>query len=82
MPESQRIFFDTNEGSHEQGYSLILPQSKLDLEALGTELREGVIVTLHMPAELEVLAMLRFDPDDEVWVGHPIGKSIRFIDQG
>ena len=57
-----RVFFDTNDGTMEQGYWLGFSRSQNDLKALGDELREGITVTIYMPDELEMTATLTFDP--------------------
>jgi hypothetical protein len=75
-----KVFFDTNDGSHEQGYWLGLEKSRKDLGALGAELREGATVTIYMPEELEMTATLRFDTVDDVWWADPVEGSIRYLD--
>jgi hypothetical protein len=75
-----RVFFDTNEGSVEHGYWLGFDQSRNDLEKLGAELREGTMVTLYMPDELELTATLRFDQKQKVWWADPIADAITYLD--
>jgi hypothetical protein len=75
-----RIFFDSNEGTHEHGYWLNLSKSRRDLERLGDQLREGLHVLLHMPDEFEVEAVLRFDIQSDHWVGMPVAGTLRYLD--
>lgn len=67
----------------EHGYHLIFENSKADLAALGGELREGLLVQLYMPDELEVLATLSFEKDGpfgESWIGKPIEETLVPLD--
>lgn len=73
-----RIFFDSNVGTHGDGYRLVLGQSISDLHALGDELRDDKVVAIYMPDELEMLATLRFAASDYIWIAHPIAGSIRY----
>jgi hypothetical protein len=75
-----RVFFDTNDGTPEDGYCLGFDQSRNDLEALGDDLRDGTKVTLYMPDELEMTATLRFDPTEKVWWADPIDGVITHLD--
>ena len=75
-----RVFFDTNDGSMEHGFWLGLDQSRQDLDALGTALREGEAVTIYMPNELEMTAILRFDADGEVWWADPVADTLTYLD--
>jgi len=76
----RRVFFDTNDGSMEFGYWLGFDQSRKDLKALGTALREGVTVRIYMPDELEMTATLRFDTNEEVWWADPVADTITYLD--
>lgn len=75
-----KVFFDTNEGSLEHGYWLGFDQSRKELEALDSALREGTIVTIYMPHELELTATLRVDPNHEVWWADPVSDTIAYLD--
>ena len=75
-----RIFFDSNEGTLQNGYWLNLPTSRRDLEKLGEQLREGLHVLLHMPTEFEVEAVLTFDREFNLWVGMPVASTLRYLD--
>ena len=75
-----RVFFDTNDGSMEQGYWLGFEQSRNDLGALGGALRPGTIVTIYMPDELEMAATLRFDDTEKVWWADPVGDTVTYLD--
>lgn len=75
-----KVFFDTNDGSMEHGYRLGFDQSRKDLDALGTALRQGTAVTLYMPDELEMTATLRFDANEKVWWADPVVDTITYLD--
>ena len=75
-----RVFFDTNDGTMEDGYWLGFDQSWTDLQALGDELREGTRVTIYMPDELEMTATLRFDASEKVWWAKPVEGTIAYLD--
>ena len=64
----------------EHGYWLGFDQSLKDLEALGTELRQGTAVTIYMPDELEMTATLRFEAKAKVWWGDPVADTIMYLD--
>ena len=76
-----RVFFDTNEGSHQGGYRLFLDQSKSDLAALKDRLRPGQKVVIYMPGELEMAAKLRFEQANDgwgpCWMADPIEGTIK-----
>jgi hypothetical protein len=78
--ELPRIFFDTNEGTHAQGYELSLPHSLAALAALGDRLQAGLEVIIYMPDELEMRAILSFGVEQQVWIARPIEGSIRYLD--
>ena len=75
-----RIFFDTNEGTHDHGYELRLPLSLADLTAIRDRLRDGLEVIIYMPDELEMRAILNFAVEQQVWIASPINGSIRYLD--
>ena len=70
------IFFDTNVGDHDDGYRLILDQSRKDLAALGKRPRDGKEVLIRMPDELEMVAKLRFEEADASWEAHWVADSL------
>jgi hypothetical protein len=74
------VFFDANDGSMEHGYWLGFDQSRQDLDALGTALCQGATVTIYMPDELEMTAILRFDSDEEVWWADPVADTTTYLD--
>jgi hypothetical protein len=75
-----RIFFDTNEGTHDHGYELSLPLSLAGLAAISDQLRDGLQVLIYMPDELEMRAILNFAVKQQVWIARPIEGSIRYLD--
>jgi hypothetical protein len=83
-----RIFFDTNEGTHAQGYLLVLPLSLRDLAAIH-DLHEGQEVLLYMPNDLEMRAHIRlmapaecaaWNAADGSWIAEPIPGTVRHCD--
>ena len=68
-----RIFFDSNSGDEVSGYVLAFELSKQDIRKMRSRVRDGAIVLLYMPDELEVEARLKFDHDMKCWRGIPIG---------
>ncbi|WP_294040509.1 hypothetical protein [Sphingomonas sp.] len=77
------MFFDANDGTMEHGYWLIFEQSKADLAALGGALRDGLLVQLYSPNEIEVQAILRFEWDSHrggMWIGQPIEETLVLLD--
>jgi hypothetical protein len=75
-----RVFFDTNDGSVDEGYRLGFERSRKDLAALGADLRPGMAVIIYMPNELEMTATLRFDAGEGVWWAEPVPGSIKHLD--
>ena len=75
-----RVFFDANDGSMEHGYWLGFDQSRKDLEALGTALRQGMAVTIYTPHEVEMTAILRFDRDEQVWWADAVADTVTYLD--
>ncbi|HEX5183398.1 MAG TPA: hypothetical protein VFW19_09640 [Allosphingosinicella sp.] len=79
-----RIFFDSNVGSHANGYWLVLDLSLRDLAAI-PDLRDGMEVILHMPDELEMRATLRRGGLEDsrpwdfggFWIADPIEGTVR-----
>ncbi len=76
-----RVYFDTNDAAGMvDGYWLGLAQSRKDLEAIGDDLRDGLRVTIYMPNELEMDAILRFDATDAVWCAELIEGTVVYLD--
>ena len=75
-----RVFFDTNDGTMYGGYRLGFDQSRNDLEAIGNDLRDGTKVTIYMPDELEMTAVLRLDETENVWWADPIDGTTKYLD--
>ena len=85
-----RVFFDSNEGTHAQGYFLYLPLSLRELAAI-EDLKEGLEVMLYMPEELEMRALLRRMTPAEcaenhvaigTWLAEPIVGTARHQAKG
>jgi hypothetical protein len=66
-----RVFFDANSGSYEGGYYLCFDLSKQDINAMGSALNEGQLVTLYDTDELEFRAYLSYDTEYNCWLGIP-----------
>lgn len=71
-----RIYFDTNDGNLEEGYSLNINGSKTDLARIGDELCDGLKVIIYMTNEIEMEAVLKFDNDHGYWKAMPIKGTI------
>jgi hypothetical protein len=69
-----RVFFDTNAGTMESGFVLWFDQSRRDIETINPEDRDGASVTLYMPDEIEMAAVLRYDSSLGCWRGFPAGE--------
>jgi hypothetical protein len=79
ISKAPRIFFDTNEGSQEGGYRLELDRSKMDIDAIGPAITEGVEVIIYMPNELEMAATLS-QHENGFWLAMPIPGTIKYLD--
>lgn len=75
-----RIFFDANDGTMESGYWLDFEQSLEDIANIGKVLHEGMHVIIYQPQELEMEAIIRFDEENNCWIGIPIRGTIRHLD--
>ncbi len=75
-----RVSFDTNEGSHDIGYWLHLPNSLLDIASIGNNIHDGLHVIIYMPDELEMEAVLKFDKEGGFWKAIPIPDTIKHLD--
>jgi hypothetical protein len=80
MRKLSRVFFDTNEGGHDEGYSLCLPSSKADLADLEGGPAEGAHVLIYMPHELEMEATLHWAEALGYWVALPVAGTIQYLD--
>ena len=64
----------------ELGYWLTFDQSRKDLDAMGAALRQGEAVTIYMPNELEMTAILRFDAEEKIWWADPVADTTTYLD--
>lgn len=69
-----RIFFDTNAGTKREGYILWFEKSREDIERISPEERDGALVILYMPNELELEAYLKRDEEAGFWRGIPVSR--------
>jgi hypothetical protein len=73
-----RIYFDSNNSSpHHDGYPLSLPAAKEDLARIPGGPRQGMRVVIYMTGELEMEAVLSFDPKWQVWMAVPIAGTTK-----
>jgi hypothetical protein len=72
-----RIMFDTNDGNSQFGYELKFADSLKDIAAIGNDLRDGLRVIIYMPRELEMEAVLKFDPMAGIWLGIPVAGTTK-----
>jgi DNA-binding MarR family transcriptional regulator len=69
--------FDSNDAVDNDVYWLGFTRSREDLAAIGGELREGLRVVIYMTDELEMEALLAFDPDRRVWLARGERGTVR-----
>lgn len=74
-----RVYFDTNNKSEEGGYLLCLERSRKDLLCFQQELRDGLMVTLYMPNELEMTARLYFSDSESFWRAEGLEETVVFL---
>jgi hypothetical protein len=76
-----RVYFDTNDAIDPRNdlYWLGLNQSKLDLEAMGDDLKEGTRVVIYMTNELEMEAVLEFI-GRRGWAARGEPSTIKYLD--
>ncbi len=69
-----RIYFDLHEGPGDfpgdRRYTLWLSNSLKDIAPIASELRDGLRVVIYMTGELEMEAVLEFDPKHGTWMAH------------
>jgi len=71
-----RIYFDGNEGDNDGRYDLGIPGSPRDIEPLADQLTNGLHVILYDNEELEVEAILEFEPKYSVWMARPLWDTL------
>jgi hypothetical protein len=72
-----RIYFDGNEGDNQDRYDLGIPGSLRDIEPLVDKLSDGLHVILYDNEELEVEAVLEFEPKYNIWMARPLWDTLR-----
>jgi len=77
MTSLHRVYFDANEGSRSDGYFLHLPESRMDIAAIGNTLRDGLRVIIYTTGGLEIEALLEYAPEDDRWVALPVHGTIK-----
>lgn len=63
----QRVFFDANAGTRDDGYLLWFPTSLDELGKIAEPLRDGLHVVIYDGDELEYVAKLQHDTELERW---------------
>ena len=81
MTPLYRIYFDTNDGTMEAGYPLACKGAQDDIQPIADRLTEGMHVVIYMTGELEMEAVLEFDPADGCWVARPIKGTLKYLDR-
>lgn len=66
--ELPRVRFSTNDRTAINRYGLWLKDSVSDLQELGEKLTDGLRVIIYETGELEMEAVLHFDPEWNSWV--------------
>jgi hypothetical protein len=72
-----RIYFDENAGDERGRYDLGIPGARRDLDRLAGKLGDGVHVLLYDGQQIEVEAVLEFDPTSNRWMASPLWNTIR-----
>jgi hypothetical protein len=72
-----RIYFDANEGDERGRFDLGIPGALRDIEPVASELTEGMHVILYDNEELEIEAMLEFDPKYRCWMANPLWNTLK-----
>ena len=75
-----RIYFDENAGDEQDRYDLGIPGSLADIEPIAAELTEGLRVILYDEQELEVEAVLEYQPKYNRWMARPLWETLRRLD--
>ena len=76
-----RIYFGTNDGTMEGGYPLACKGAWDDIQPIADKLAEGMHVIIYMTGELEMEAVLEFEPTHGYWVGRPIKGTLKYLDR-
>jgi hypothetical protein len=75
-----RIFFDAN-SRHESGsFRLWFEDSKNDLAKIPGGPKEGEKVTIYTPDELEMEAVLEWNPRWKYWTARGIAETVKYLD--
>ena len=69
------MFFDPSEGPDNFRYALWLPQSLLDLDRIGVDLRDGTQIIIYADDGRELQATLEFDRCCDGWTARPVGAE-------
>ena len=72
-----RIFASFNEMDSRGRVCLDCKGSLADIERLGDQIKIGVTVILDEPYEFEVRAVLDYDEQQGIWVGHPDWNTVK-----
>jgi len=80
MTTLYRIYFDTNDGTMDDGYPLHCRGSLEDIQPIADKLEEGMQVVIYMTGELEMEAILELDRGNDVWIGRPIKGTLKYLD--
>lgn len=76
-----RIYFDANAGDEHDRCDLGIPGSLRDIEPLAGKLADGMRVLLYDYDELEVEAVLEFEPKYNRWMARPLWDTLRRLDE-
>ncbi len=78
-----RIYFDSNERTVEGNYILSIPGSLKDMEPIADRLHDGLRVIIYMGREVEMEAVLEFNPDPKWggWTAKAIDGTIKYPDE-
>jgi len=71
------IYFDVNEGDERGRFDLGIPGALRDIDAVRSELTDGMHVILYDNEEVEVEAVIEFDQEYGRWMASPLWNTIK-----
>ncbi len=75
-----RIYFDTNDQPDQERFGLWVLGSLADIAPIAGQLRDGLRVVIYMTGEMEMEAVLEFDPAWNAWTARPDWKTVKYLD--
>jgi hypothetical protein len=75
-----RIYFDANDGPDPDRFGLWVEGSRRDIEPIADQLRNGLRVIIYQTGEMEMEAVLEFDPEWNAWTARPDWQTVKYLD--